>query len=426
MTSAVGTWVWVPSTACALPARWYPSACFSLVASAWASTSTRSAPSSSSSATARSAASKGETGVQSMKTCPSTLATPTVTPSTSKVPQPRPGRFSSRFAGRATLSSASRNSSYPSASKAWLPRVRKSATESRAAPLSLVIPLPPGAEFSALATTASSPSCSRRSGTRSRTAEHPAGPTTSPTNSNLKVKKLSPRPAGSQKLSQSRGQVFEEIGGDQALRGPAGLFEPELRRPPVRPGAGPCRLVGVHPAREEGPDHARQYIPRPGGGERDVTRRVDPDPLALDDQRVRALEEHAAPVLPGRAARGAEPAGGDLLRPGVQQTPELPGVRRDHGRGVSFCEGVHPGNVRDGVGVEEHRRVDLTQDPPDETAALFPGTHPRPDHERRSSPGELQDLVQRGGGHVAFSILRNAVDERLRELEVHCGGRALR
>ena len=59
---------------------------------------------------------------------------------------------------------------------------------------------------------------------------------------------------------------------------------------------------GVHPAREEGPDHTGQHVPRPRRGQGDVTGRVDRDLLALDDERIRALEQHAANVLFGRRA----------------------------------------------------------------------------------------------------------------------------
>src|SRR5215204_3131637 len=157
---------------------------------------------------------------------------------------PPTGEMPAKLAGRTALSSRSRNPSCPSASNAWLPRVRKSTTESKAAALSLVIPRPQGAEFSALATTAWSRSSSRSSGTRSRTAEHPALPTTSPTNSNLKFKEAS------QQLAHGGGQVTEQVRRDHALRGPAGPFEPELGRPPMRPRASPGRLVGVQPACE--------------------------------------------------------------------------------------------------------------------------------------------------------------------------------
>src|SRR5215211_6402696 len=140
----------------------------------------------------------------------------------------------------------------------------------------------------------------------------------------------------SKELSQGRRQEIEQIGGDQALCRPAGIFEPELGRPAVRPGTDLSSLVDILPAREKSPDHTREYVAGPGGGERDVSRRVDRGLFALDDQRVRALEEHATAVLFGRLPRGAEPMGGDLLRPRAQQMPELSGVRCDHGRGVSL------------------------------------------------------------------------------------------
>ena len=47
LASAVGTCVWVPTTAAARPSRYQPSACFSEVASAWISTNTASARASS-------------------------------------------------------------------------------------------------------------------------------------------------------------------------------------------------------------------------------------------------------------------------------------------------------------------------------------------------------------------------------------------
>ncbi len=121
-----------------------------------------------------------------MKTLPWTLATPTRTPPTSNVPQPRPGRSPPRFAG--LIIRGSRPTYSFSASNAWLPSVKKSTTDSKAEPLFAVTPRPPGAEFSPLATTTSNSSSRLRAGTSARTAAHPASPTTSPMKSRRNAK----------------------------------------------------------------------------------------------------------------------------------------------------------------------------------------------------------------------------------------------
>src|SRR6185312_10903067 len=85
--SAVGTWVWVPSTAATRPSRCQPIATFSLVTSAWKSTIVASASPRSRIA---STASKGERATSS-PTPPLRLITPTRIPPASTTVWPRPG-----------------------------------------------------------------------------------------------------------------------------------------------------------------------------------------------------------------------------------------------------------------------------------------------------------------------------------------------
>ena len=88
--SAVGTWVWVPSTAATRPSRCQPIATFSLVTSAWKSTITISAPFRRSSESSASAAGNGERATVSWSS-PLRFSTPTLTPSTSTTTDPLPG-----------------------------------------------------------------------------------------------------------------------------------------------------------------------------------------------------------------------------------------------------------------------------------------------------------------------------------------------
>ena len=76
-SSAVGTWVWVPSTAETRPSRCRPISCMSLVASAWKSRR-MTFTSEGISRSTRSAAWNGES-TGDMKTRPSRLKTPTRT-----------------------------------------------------------------------------------------------------------------------------------------------------------------------------------------------------------------------------------------------------------------------------------------------------------------------------------------------------------
>ena len=96
--SAVGTWVWVPQTAWARPSRYQPMAPFSLVASAWKSTSTSAWKSTSTTSvpsmrlSTRSAVVKGFSKLLSISHRPMRLITPMRTPfGPSYTPQPRPG-----------------------------------------------------------------------------------------------------------------------------------------------------------------------------------------------------------------------------------------------------------------------------------------------------------------------------------------------
>ena len=87
--SAVGTWVWVPTTAAARPSRCQPMAIFSLVISAWKSTKNASAWPSRRSRIA-SASTKGERATFSI-TAPLRLMTASRMPAASTTVWPRPG-----------------------------------------------------------------------------------------------------------------------------------------------------------------------------------------------------------------------------------------------------------------------------------------------------------------------------------------------
>ena len=91
--SAVGTWVWVPTTRLARPSHQWPSAIFSEVASAWTSTITAAAvPPRVAGRSAASIAEKGSSKGRFMNTCPSTWATKTRRPpGASKKRAPCPG-----------------------------------------------------------------------------------------------------------------------------------------------------------------------------------------------------------------------------------------------------------------------------------------------------------------------------------------------
>jgi len=100
-------WVCVPITAATRPSSHVASATFSLVASAWKSTTTTDAAARASS-TSASTISHGETGV-GRKSWPSRLRTATRTPlRASTTARPRPGASAPEFAGRITRSLAAR------------------------------------------------------------------------------------------------------------------------------------------------------------------------------------------------------------------------------------------------------------------------------------------------------------------------------
>ena len=105
--SEVCTCVCVPITAVTRPSSQRASATFSLVASAWKSTTTTGARPRASS-TSSSTTSQGETGV-SRKSMPSRLSTATRTPlRASATARPRPGVSEPALAGRITRSLAAR------------------------------------------------------------------------------------------------------------------------------------------------------------------------------------------------------------------------------------------------------------------------------------------------------------------------------
>ncbi len=89
LASAVGTWVWVPSTAAARPSRCQPIATFSLVTSAWKSTTKTSASSARRSSSA-SASGNGERATFS-PTAPLRFSTATRRPPASTTTWPLPG-----------------------------------------------------------------------------------------------------------------------------------------------------------------------------------------------------------------------------------------------------------------------------------------------------------------------------------------------
>jgi len=104
--SAVGTWVWVPSTAATRPSSCHPIATFSLVSSAWKSTTIASAPPKSESSSS-SIAEKGERST-CMYIWPLRLITATLIPAASTIVWPRPGLDDAKFAGRTIRRSESR------------------------------------------------------------------------------------------------------------------------------------------------------------------------------------------------------------------------------------------------------------------------------------------------------------------------------
>ena len=185
--SAVGTWVWVPTTRLARPSHQCPSAIFSEVASACTSTITALAvPPRTAGFSAASIAENGSSNGRFMNAWPSTCATNTRRPpAASKNCAPRPGAARAKFSGRITRGSVSMKASMSRWSNAWSPSVTQSAPASRSvaacAPLS---PMPPVA-FSPLTTTKSSAQSRRSRGKVSATAARPVRPTTSPRKSSL-------------------------------------------------------------------------------------------------------------------------------------------------------------------------------------------------------------------------------------------------
>ena len=106
--SLVWMWVWVPITAVTRPSSSRPSATFSLVASAWKSTSTTSARERAS-ATSPAATSKG-LWAASRYSWPIRLITATRVPSAAAMTAtPRPGALAAWLAGRTIRSFDSRN-----------------------------------------------------------------------------------------------------------------------------------------------------------------------------------------------------------------------------------------------------------------------------------------------------------------------------
>ena len=107
-SSAVCTCVWVPITAVTRPSRYCDMAIFSLVASAWRSTTMVSA-SVWASSTRASTMRNGEMPVP-MKTWPMRLMTATSTPpAAARTVRPRPGLDGGKLAGRTMRALESRN-----------------------------------------------------------------------------------------------------------------------------------------------------------------------------------------------------------------------------------------------------------------------------------------------------------------------------
>src|SRR5438046_6894892 len=174
--SAVGTCVWLPSTAENRPSRCHPIASFSLVASACQSRMRILGPRSPRSARSASTARNGAS-CSAMKTRPSALTTSTP----SWMTQPLRGSPGARFSGRMQNSSASISLRKARWSQTWFPLVMTSAPApwiSRA--ISPVRPAPPAA-FSPFRITTPTFRPHLTAGHSGATAWRPGFPTTSPT-----------------------------------------------------------------------------------------------------------------------------------------------------------------------------------------------------------------------------------------------------
>src|SRR5438105_323609 len=174
--SAVGTCVWLPSTAENRPSRCQPIASFSLVASACQSSIRTRGARLPSSARSVSTARKGSS-CSAMKTRPRAFTTSAPL----RMIQPVPGLPGGRFSGRMQKSSASISLRKVRWSQTWFPLVITSAPASRISrAISPVSPAPPAA-FSPFTITRSTFRSRRIAGTSIATAWRPGFPTTSPT-----------------------------------------------------------------------------------------------------------------------------------------------------------------------------------------------------------------------------------------------------
>src|SRR5512133_11186 len=179
--SLVWMWVCVPITAVTRPSSQRVTATFSLVASAWKSTSTTRAPRRASS-TSSSTTSNGPTGVF-RKSWPSRLTTATGVPSAAgRTVSPRPGEPDATFAGRTTRSDSAKYGPISGRRQTWLPSVIASAPAASSRSASRGVMPAPSAAFSPLTTQKSIARSSRSSGSRSSTARRPGTPKTSATN----------------------------------------------------------------------------------------------------------------------------------------------------------------------------------------------------------------------------------------------------
>ena len=178
--SAVCTCVWVPTTAVTLPSSQRASAIFSLVASAWTSTST-SGVSLRAFSTRPSTTSNIEVAGW-RKSEPRTLITASgVSVAVGTIVSPRPGVLTDVFAGLMTRSDSSRYGPISVRRNAWFPSVIASAPAASSRSARRGVMPTPFAAFSPFTTHASMPSSARRPGRRSSSAVRPGVPTTSAT-----------------------------------------------------------------------------------------------------------------------------------------------------------------------------------------------------------------------------------------------------
>src|SRR6267378_7236274 len=277
--SAVGTCVWVPSTAENRPSRCHPIASFSLVASACQSRMRTFGARSPSSARSALTAWNGSS-CSAMKTRP--IAFTTSAPFW--MIHPLPGFPGGRFSGRTQNSSVSISLRKARWSQTWFPLVMTSAPASwisRA--ISPVSPAPPAA-FSPLTITRSTFRSRLIAGTSAATAWRPGFPTTSPTK-----RILTPRSAR-QRVQLVDGRVVD---GD-------------LRIDVVREGVVLVDESDVRPV-----DVGRQLTRRVLGNDR-VDLSFDDRPLSFCRVHCRALRRETRPQHVALRHAGVGGRRGDL------------------------------------------------------------------------------------------------------------------